>query len=393
MKQHSLWSTVLISTLCMCMLHTAPASAQHTSTHAPDTTWTFKALAKAFHPNFFIGTASKEKLKGTIAMEIADREFGYITPSNDFKQTHIHPYPKKWDYQTSDWWIAHAQKHNQILRLHAPISPQVSRWAKGDERTPEELQRNLEQYLKALYDHYGNHPLVKWIDVVNETVSCRKGRRGNSPYTKYLAGDWMGPIPGNKSWENPWTKIGFETYKGKQYPKYIGMAFKIATDKCKTTKLIINQHGDFEPIVWDKMKDLVHYLRAQGYRVDGLGWQCHTKEGWQLKPGNLKRLHAFIDWCHNNDLAFHITEMTIWIKDKEMPNRYQRQADTFTAIVGTLLDHVDTGEVGLNFWNVQDNDTQHPDWEGCLWNKDGEPKKAMFALKQLLVDRITTDGK
>lgn len=351
--------------------------------------WSFKKLGKEFGKNFYIGVANSAVQINKLSGKIADKEFDYITPANDFKQTYIHPVPDTWRWEKTDLWIKHAQEAGHVLRLHSPISPQCAKWIKADDRKPEELEKMLEEYLSALYLKYASAPSVKWIDVVNETIAAQNI---DGLHKKYTFGDWFGPRKGDSKWENPWTQIGFEKYEGEEYPLYISKAFELATKHCRTPKLIINQHGKFEKPVWDKMKKLVKFLRHKGYRVDGIGWQCHIDVDWQLQEDNLKRLDEFISWCHDNNLSFHITEMNVWLKEK-IENKYQHQSDTYTAIIGTLLDHVQEGEIGVNFWNVRDTETQHADWEGCLWNEKGEPKPAVEAIKKMMASRINNRTK
>ena len=120
--------------------------------------------------NVFIGgtTGWRKRPKG--AGQILDREFSYITPENDFKQRKIHPRPNVWNWEEADAWVEHCQKIGQTLRLHGPISPQCSDWAKKDHRTAQELRENLVEFMTALCQRYDQYDHVKWIDVVNETV-------------------------------------------------------------------------------------------------------------------------------------------------------------------------------------------------------------------------------
>jgi hypothetical protein len=87
--------------------------------------------------NLFIGGTTSGELLNTGAGQILQREFSYITPANDFKQTKIHPEPNKWDWTTADRWVSVAQENKQVIRMHSPISPQCSDWAREDNRTDE----------------------------------------------------------------------------------------------------------------------------------------------------------------------------------------------------------------------------------------------------------------
>ena len=56
---------------------------------------------------------------------------------------------------------------------------------------------------------------------------------------------------------------------------------------------------------------LSFYLKENGYRVDGIGWQAHLKdfEKLALNKEKLDFFTSLIDWSHRNGLDFHVTEM------------------------------------------------------------------------------------
>lgn len=338
---------------------------------APDEKPVREIVAEVFPKgNVFVGMASQYSLFGTKTIEILDQEFSYVTPANDFKQTYIHPEPGKYAYEKSDAWVAHCRENNQVIRLHAPISPQCSPWAREDNRTAKELETNLEEYMTALCVRYNGTPGILWMDVVNETIDKADG-------------DWFGPKEGTVIWENPWPKIGFDESNPFHPPLYIKQAFTIANKYAPNIKQIINQHGDLERHSWEKMKALVAYLRENNLRVDGLGWQAHINLGWEKIPGNIEYLAEIIQWCHANKLDFHITEFTVWLKDGNA-GKLNEQAETFTSIIKTVLDNRNTGIVGVNFWQVRGSETQNKDWNGCLFDENLKPKPAYFKIKELL---------
>jgi len=321
--------------------------------------------------NVYIGgTTGWSKLKRGSGI-VLDREFSYVTPENDFKQHYIHPSPDKWNWKISDAWVKRCAEKNQVLRLHGPISPQCSVWAMQDNRTADELEKNLREYMTALCQRYDKYPHVKWMDVVNETVT-RKG-------------EWFGPKPGTNNWENPWPKIGFDESDPLRPPRYIKMAFEIASKHAPNTKLIINQHGSMQKPMWEKVKKTILYLRKQGLRVDGIGWQAHVNVGWENEKGNVEYFRELIDWAHANKLSFHVTENNVWLRKKEKD--YEAQAKTFGAILGILIDKRHSGVVTWNVWNISDGDAwmKTKGWNGCILNDDFTPKPAYYALQRVLL--------
>lgn len=340
----------------------------------PKNEQTIRELVDEVFPegNLIVGAACHEHFLGTQTEEILDREFSYVTPAGEFKQSYVHPEPGVWSWEKSDKWVNHCRVNNQVMRLHAPIGPQCSPWAKDDSRTAEELEQNLTEYVTAICKRYNNSTHVRWLDVVNETVY-------------HTDGSWFGPDQGNETWNNPWTQIGFDESHELRPPLYIKKAFEIANEYGSNLKLIINQHGEMEPFIWDKIKKLVAYLRENNLRVDGLGWQAHVWLGWEKQPGNLEKLAELIDWCHENDLEFHITEFNVWLKQEDL-NKLNAQAETFYEITKTVAEKQQTGFVGINFWHIRGVETINKDRDGCLWAEDYQPKEAYFKIKEALCE-------
>ena len=320
--------------------------------------------------NVWIGCAitGSARAKGGVEEQILRREFSYVTPENEFKHSAIQASPGKLDWSGADQWLDYARKQGQALRMHGPIGPQTSKWTLEDNRTAEELAPVLEQFLTALCERYQADPAIRWMDVVNETVDEK--------------GVWFGPKPGTGSWENPWTLLGFDTDVNKT-PLYISRAFAIATKHAPRLKLIYNHHTNLDPAGMEKVKETVVYLRAKGLRVDGIGWHAHLKPGWEKESGNLDYLSKLIAWCHQNALEFHITENNMRLWKFNEANENEASADTFAALVRTLLQHRKTGVVGWNCWRATDY-VNKQGRVGLLFAEDGSPKPAYYAVQNLL---------
>jgi GH35 family endo-1,4-beta-xylanase len=297
------------------------------------------------------------------------RDFQFLTPANEFKQAAVHPEPGVWRWKKADQMSEYCAQRGYLVRLHAPLSPQCSAWAEEDHRTPEELLQNLEEYMTAVCQRYNGKPHVRWMDVVNETVTDK--------------GEWFGPKPGVGKWQNPWTQIGFDDSHPLRPPLYIKRAFELANQHAPDIKLLINQHAGMEQSMWEKIKATVLYLREKGLRIDGIGWQGHVDAGWELDPDNLRRLNELIAWAHANQLEFHVTENTVWMKGKNIDNE-AAQAATFAAIVRTLIQHRHDGVVTWNAWQLRDQDIQRPELKGTMFHADGSPKQAYFAVQREL---------
>jgi GH35 family endo-1,4-beta-xylanase len=315
--------------------------------------------------NIIIGGTTGSWAFGTNTGLILDREFSYVTPENDFKQAVIHPDPTSWNWTQSDEWVQHIIDNNQILRMHCPIGPQCSEWAKDDIRTAKELEINLREFLQAVCERYNGRSSFEYMDVVNETV---------------IQGAWNTDQPGT-NWECPWYKIGQDNDENNT-PLYIKIAFEIAQKYAPDIKFIYNHH-DCAFASWELIKETIIYLRNNGLRVDGIGWQAHVDDGWATTE-NLNGLRNMIDWAHNNDLEFHITEASVWLKNGNSQAALEEQAATYRAIIEVLLEKCSTGKVGWNIWHIDDAHGWHTEWYPSLFDINYSAKLAYYAIQEAL---------
>jgi len=302
------------------------------------------------------------------------KHFNYLTPANAAKQTRIHPEPGVWKWDQIDDFIEFAQKNNLVVRLHGPISPQTSRWAKNDGRTATELETNMTEFSTAFAKRFNTVSVVKWMDVVNETILKN--------------GDWFGPKPGVHQWENPWLKMGLDK---NGFPLYILKAFEIATEYAPNIKLVYNQNSGMEDVMWDKVKETILYIRSNGYRVDGVGWQAHLLLGAKRKDfvdhteESMQKLADLIDWAHQNELGFHITELDYLIKEGEdVAQERQTQKRVYQALIDVLIEKSTSGEVTLNLWNIGERDKKGTGQFQSIYDENFEPTPAFDVIKNII---------
>lgn len=360
------------------------------------------------YPNgrFYVGCSSKKQYYTAPDTNARNyfNEFSFNTPENSFKQAVVFQAPNaSWETGAMEYrhFIQKARETKQVIRAHSPISPQVSTWARDDSRTPQELEKNLTFFMTEMSkDLETNKDVVKWMDVVNETLntSNTKGLNydgtGKEDIIDHPLGSWMGPKKGNIAWENPWTIMGFDTVKVNAepfiIPKYIIKSFELANKYAPNVKKIWNTHGKTVELVgFEKQKKAINYLRSKGIAVDGIGWQAHVKLGWEKEPNNIKDLETMIDWCFQNKLEFHVTELDVQVTtgtdlNKLLTTRAE-QAETINAVVEVLLKKIDKGAVSVNFWTKYDR-MADGGTIGCLFDTSEKPNIAYFKLKELLVN-------
>lgn len=325
--------------------------------------------------NFLVGaTLNLRQLNTDIEDLFLNDGFKYMTPANAAKQQIVKRDNKStsWDWSWVEPHIALAKKHNLELRMHAPIGPQVSNWAKEDERTAEELELNMTEFLIASCKKYNVEPTIKWMDVVNETITT--------------TGEYNPNKPGTDAWEVPYYKMGLDE---NGYPKYILKAFELTTKHASNLKLVYNQNGGMQDELWDKLKETVLYIRSKGYRVDGIGWQAHISffnknvNGMVTKPEETaKKLSDLIDWAHANNLEFHITELDYQLKESENSIlEYNRQAKAYQKIVDVLEKKAQTGVVTLNLWDMSDRSQEGKGTFVSIYDLDGKPRRSYHVIK------------
>jgi GH35 family endo-1,4-beta-xylanase len=319
--------------------------------------------------SFLIGATTGSWALSGPAGEVLGREFNYVTPENDFKQWEVHPRPGVWSWAKADAWLPFVSASDLVVRIHGPVSPQCSDWAKDDRRTAEELAVNMTEFMTELCRRYDDAEGFRYLDVVNETV---------------VQGRWHANKPGTP-WECPWIIIGRDDDPNRT-PAYIRMAFEIATVNAPGLKLIVNQHEPPEAVAsWDLLRETVGYLRGLGLRIDGIGWQAHVDAGWQT-ASRIERLHRLIEWAHDNGLGFHVTEASSWLRGPVGPGSLERQAATYAAILETLLAHREEGEVTWNTWHISDSMGWHTEWKPALLDERFQPKPAYYAIQRILLD-------
>jgi GH35 family endo-1,4-beta-xylanase len=300
------------------------------------------------------------------------KEFDYLVAENSFKQTIVHPEPDVWNWERVDAFIDFANKNNLQMRVHGPIGPQSSTWAKNDSRTKEELIKNYEEFLTELCKKINVQNNIKWMDVVNETIDM------NANWT--IEKDGTG-------YQNPWTQIG-ENEDG--IPLYIIRSFEIAKEYAPNISLVFNQHQGMQPAMWDKVKETILYLKNKGLKVDGLGWQSHLRDNvvLSLNKEKLDYLMSLIDWAHQNDLDFHITEIDYRMTGNPPSySQYDRQAHGYANILKAIMSKRNNGVVTFNTWGVYDkNDAASHEYK-YMYDSNLNPKKAVDLLKSTLKNK------
>ena len=333
-----------------------------------------KVLVNTSRDKFSIGATLNHHELGGEKEELFLKDFKFLTPANAAKQQRVYPRPGVWQWDRIEEFLEFSKGHNLTLRVHGPISPQASKWAKEDHRTAQELEKVMVEFMTASAIRYNEEPTVKYMDVVNETI--------------LPDGSWFGPKPGTNSWENPWLTIGLDE---NGFPKYIVKAFEIATKYASNVKLVYNQNAGMQKPMWNKVKETILYLRSKGLRVDGIGWQGHLKlsrttgDFIENTDHALTELSKLIDWAHANDLDFHVTELDYKVIDKsKLEDEFQTQAILYQKIVNVLQSKTGTGVVTLNLWDMGERFKKPNIYFQSIYDKEYNPTPAYNVIKNAL---------
>ena len=380
-KKYTLMKKIFIIITLFFLSCSSDSSRSEIIVEDPDSVTTAESFKKIVSDNYnsnsfkFGATLNYYQLNSDVE-ELFLKEFNYTTPENSFKQTIVHPEPGEWNWERVDAFLDFANANNIEMRVHGPIGPQSSTWVKEDNRTKEELTQVYESFLIELCKKINNENNIKWMDVVNETISHN--------------GNWSDKKDGTNAYENPWTQIGKNS---DGIPIYIVRAFEIANQYAPNISLVFNQHNGMQPEMWDKVKETIVYLKNKGLRIDGLGWQGHLRDNivLSLNQEKLNYLASLIDWAHQNDLDFHVTEIDYrLVGSSPTSSDFNRQAQGYANIIKTLISKRSNGVVTFNTWGVHDK-SQISDHEfKYMYNSKLNPKKAIEELKKALKNKSTS---
>ena len=311
---------------------------------------------------------------GTKKENLFLNDFNFLTPANAAKQARLHPRPGIWQWDRIENFLQFAKNNDLIVRIHGPVSPQASKWAKEDHRTAAELENVMVNFMTQTSKRYNEESNVKYMDVVNETI--------------LPSGKWFGPRKGTHLWENPWLKMGLDE---NGYPNYIVRAFEIATANAPNVKLVYNQNGGMQSAMWERLKETVLYLRSKGLRVDGIGWQGHlnlsrsTLQFIENSDHALNELSKLIDWAHANNLDFHVTELDYRVNDMtNLSEELEFQAELYEKIIKVLQSKVNSGIVTLNLWDIGERLKKPSTFFQSIYDKDLNPTPAYQIIKKAL---------
>ena len=110
-----------------------------------------------------------------------------------------------------------------------------------------------------------------------------------------------------------------------------------------------------------------------------------------LDKKQLEYFASLIDWAHQNDLDFHVTEIDYrLVGTNPSSNAYERQANGYSNILKTLISRRENGVVTFNTWGVYDKNSVSDHEFKYIYDSNLKPKKAVEFLKNTLKNKNTS---
>lgn len=310
--------------------------------------------------DLFIGTAADPGYlqNDSAASQLLAREFNMLVPEVAMKWEIIHPEPERYDFSRGDALVTFARQHGMAVRGHVLVwDLQMPAWVTNGQFTRQEWMQILCTHIKSVVSHYRGQ-IYAW-DVVNEAVNQDGTLR-------------------NTFWMN---KLG---------PEHIAMAFQWAREADPNAKLFYNDNGGegLNPKS-QGIYALVQGLQQTGVPIDGVGMQMHTSlDG---APPTIE-LSANMQRLAELGLEIHITEMDVRLQYSTSDNetKLAQQADIYQQVLSVCLS-VHNCKAFLT-WGLTDRYSWIPGFTGkpdapLLYDKDGVPKPAYFAIVKLLANQ------
>jgi len=277
----------------------ATLSCEETNKSDPSKQQTETSLKEAFQNEFVIGTALNESQifeTDSLENELLKKEFNSITPENCMKWMFMEPEKGKFDFKTSDRFVAFGKKNNMFVIGHNLVwHSQLAAWVPTVQST-EELSNSLKNHIKTIVERYKGK--IDGWDVVNEALN-EDGTLRNSIFLEKL---------GNR---------------------YLIDSFKWAQESDPNVELYYNDYNMCNMEKRAGAIKLVTLLKENGAKIDGIGMQGH----WNLEEPSLKDIETSILSYAALGLKVMITELDITV----LPNPWDLEG----------------AEVGQNFENSE----------------------------------------
>jgi endo-1,4-beta-xylanase len=339
-------------------------------------------LKEAFKDRFLIGAAVNEEQfteRDTRAAALIKAQFNSITPENALKWESVHPSPGKFDFESSDHYVAFGQTNKMCVIGHTLVwHHQTPDWVfEGDQGKPlnrEELLKRMREHIQTVVGRYKGK--IHGWDVVNEALD-EDGSMRRTSWQRIIGDD------------------------------YVQKAFEFAHEADPKAELYYNDYSLENEPKRNGAVQLIRKLKAAGVPVAGIGLQNHDKMDWPTS----QQLGSTIDQFASMGLKVMITELDVDVLPPAarpgsadpalrtelrqdlnpytngLPNSVQEAlARRYAELFNVFTKHHEQ-ITRVTFWGVTDGDSWLNNWpvrgrcsHPLLFGRDGTPKPAFDAI-------------
>lgn len=338
------------------------------------------SLKNAYNGDFYIGTAldiNQIEEKDPKVTNFIAKEFNAITAENIMKSMFVHPEKDKFDFETSDKFVAFGKKHKMFIHGHTLIwHSQLPKWL-SEINDSAEMNAALENHITTIVKKYKGQ-VDSW-DVVNEAVND-DGTLRQSVFLKTLGED------------------------------FIAKSFQLAAAADPKVELYYNDYSMTNPAKRSGVIRMVKKIQEKGIKIDGIGMQGH----WHLNRPTIEEIEKSIIEYSNLGVKVSITELDVSVlpspyglqgaevsqrfENNEKMNPYPKTlpdsmqvklAQRYNDIFKLFLKHKDKIS-RVTFWGVNDTQSWLNDFPikgrtdyPLLFDANLQPKKAYESVISL----------
>ncbi len=313
-----------------------------------------RSLAQRRRMHIGAAVAARPLREEAVYAQTLGRELSMLTPESAMKFGVLHPRRDRYDFDDADaivnFAIANAMRvHGHTLVWHEQVPP----WLVGVEYTRDELIEILREHIWTVVGRFRGR-VATW-DVVNEAIIGDGSLRD----TIWFRG------------------IG---------PEYIDLVFRWAHEADSQARLFYNDYGgEVLNRKSDAIYNLVQGLQERGAPIHGVGLQMHLA---LESPPDLEAFAANMNRLAELDLAVHVSEMDIRIREPITEEKLAAQAQVYRDILGACLAAKNCEAFVL--WGFTDLyswiPTAYPGTGAALiFDESYRPKPAYNALRDLLM--------
>ncbi len=334
------------------------------------------------HANFFpIGTATSATDLDDLSKLGANNIFSRFTAESSMKWKSIQPQYNVFTFENADAVANHARANNMkmtghTLLWHTANPDWLFKSGTDGSVSTAVLSQRLKNHIDKMVQRYGD--VVDNWDVVNEAISSSADVA--------------------EVYRNETESLWWSYFKS---PEFIKLAFQYAAEANakygRNALLFYNDYKVPDTVKLTKILQMVDYLKSNGVRIDGIGFQGH----WKLNEFPLSQIRAAFDKVIAKGLKIKISELDISIYnhytedctapltaacEQEQAYRYQELFDLFRE----YKDHIHSVTVwgltdGPGSWLSYDQETwellPENQWDyPLLFDQNLNPKKAFYAI-------------